>query len=83
MGRGSKLTKEELKNELRSLSDEDLKIATLERDEKKRFTARANMAYEIQRERHHAQASIGMRHSDRRTASGNMADVDYYGCYTD
>lgn len=45
--------------ELESMTDEELKTATLERDSKKRFTERANAAYEIQRKRHHAQACIG------------------------
>jgi uncharacterized protein YjiS (DUF1127 family) len=72
--------------ELEKLSDQELKAITLERDEKKRFTKRANIAYEVQRERHHAQACIG---SDdfyvNKTSSDTNWSVDslYNGGYTD
>ena len=52
-------TQKKLWDELDKLSDEDLKKATLEKDSNGSFTKRANMAYEVQRERHHAGDKLG------------------------
>lgn len=45
--------------ELEKLSDEDLKKVTLEKDSNGSHTPRANLAYEVQRERHHAGDKLG------------------------
>jgi hypothetical protein len=72
--------------ELEKLSDQELKAITLERDEKKRFTKRANIAYEVQRERHHAQACIGSTdfYVNKTGADTNWSmDSVYNGGYTE
>ena len=76
----------EIRAELETLSDEEIKVITFEKDAKRCYTQRANIAYEIQRERHHAQACIG---SDdfyvNKTSSDTNWSVDslYNGGYTD
>lgn len=71
--------------ELESMTDEELKAATLERDSKKRFTERANAAYEIQRKRHHAQACIGSTdfYVNKTSSTNYSMDNVYYGGYTE
>jgi hypothetical protein len=74
------------KAELEKLSDSELKAITLERDEKKQFTKRANIAYEVQRERHHAQSCIGSTsfYVNKTGADTNWCmDSLYYGGYSE
>lgn len=75
-----------IKAELEKLSDSELKTITLERDEKKRFTKRANIAYEVQRERNHAQSCIGSTdfYVNKTSADTNWSmDSIYNGGYTE
>ena len=80
-------TQQKLWDELDKLSDEDLKKATLEKDSNGSFTKRANMAYEVQRERHHAGNKLGKLNFDdeikgyksKRTTMVYQSDNDYYG----
>ena len=76
--------KSDLRAELEKLPDDELKQITLERDDLKRFTKRANIAYEIQRERHHAQSCLGTHDYCKSSAGTNWCmDGMYHGGYTE
>jgi hypothetical protein len=78
--------KSDLRAELEKLPDDELKQITLERDDLKRFTKRANIAYEVQRERHHAQSCIGSTsfYVNKTGADTNWCmDSLYHGGYSE